>query len=440
MPLTTPIGAVLTSTGTDDCRNMAGGAHPIRLPDAGTLGRGDSVVPRLAGALIPRVPQLVEELVAVARERDVRYFADVPVSDIRRSVREHALGFLRYVVELPAPQAELLAVPMAWGRCRAQEGVAMESMLRMYRLGTQFLWEKLFDEARAESPEELQRLLDESGLVWEVLDSYSSALVEGYRAAESDAHRRDSARRDALFDALVEGRGVEPAVAAEARAAFGLPARGRFVVVAMDARASTPAPIWFPALPSHSVQAVWRLRADRVVGVLELGRTPMRQLVDQLSGGPRHRVGISSEVDGLADIATAFHCAETALQTLRAGSDGVAAFDDRLLEAFVVTSPHVAERLAHRALGGLLECVPEERSLLLDTLDSWFHCGCSAARAAEELHCHRNTVLNRLRRIEALTGAPLDDDRHRLACRMALVAVHTLPQATTSRPGVAGTA
>ncbi|WP_438297461.1 PucR family transcriptional regulator [Streptomyces sp. HUAS TT7] len=426
MPLSTPMGAVLPGTGKGVRRDTSGGTQPLR-----TLGRGDSVVPRLAGALIPRVPQLVDELVEVARERDVRYFADVPVADIRRSVREHALGFLRCVVDVPAPQGDPLAVPMAWGHCRAQEGVAMEAMLRMYRLGTQFLWEKLFDEARAQSSETLQRLLDESALVWEVLDSYSSALVEGYRAAESDARRQDSARRDALFDALVEGRGVEPLVAAEARAAFGLPSRGRFVVVAMDAGAA-PEPTRFPVLPSHSVQAIWRLRAGQVVGVLELGRTPMRRLVDELSAGrPGQRVGISSEVDGLADLAAAFRCAETALQTLPCGSVGVAAFDDRLLEAFVVTSPHVAERLAQRTLGGLLDCVPEERTLLLDTLDSWFHCGCSAARAAEELHCHRNTVLNRLRRIEALTGAPLDDDRHRLACRMALVAVHTLPQAAT---------
>ncbi|MFD1276768.1 helix-turn-helix domain-containing protein [Streptomyces kaempferi] len=34
----------------------------------------------------------------------------------------------------------------------------------------------------------------------------------------------------------------------------------------------------------------------------------------------------------------------------------------------------------------------------------WFANGGSTTRAAEHLHCHRNTVLYRLRRITELTG------------------------------------
>ncbi|MDJ0345776.1 helix-turn-helix domain-containing protein [Streptomyces sp. H10-C2] len=313
----------------------------------------------------------------------------------------------------------------------------MESLLRVHRLATQLLWEKLFDEARALSPEVLQRLLDESGPVWEALDSYSQAFVEGHRVAEAETQRRSTERRETLIDALIEGRGVEPVVAAEAQVTLGLPARGRFVVIAVAVEA---APVtggehdgagdWSGtlralrhALPSHAVPAVWRSRADRHIGLLELGSTPLGRLVEGLAAGTGRRVGISCEVGGLADIATAYHCAETALQTLPPATEGVASFDDHLLEALVVTSPHVAQRLAHHTFGRLLDCPHEERDLLLATLDAWFRCGCSAARAADELHCHRNTVLNRLRRIETLTGSMLDDDRHQLACRMALVAV-----------------
>ncbi|MFI9724086.1 PucR family transcriptional regulator [Streptomyces sp. NPDC052396] len=411
---------------TEGAERTRGGAQPIPLPAPQPLDPAHSVVPALARALIRRVPQLVEELLVLAEEREVRYLGQVPADDLRRSVREHVLGFLRFITDRSAAQGDPLAVPLAWGHCRAREGVPVESMLRLHRLATQLLWEKLFDEARADSPGTLQRLLDESGPVWEVLDSYSSALVAGYRSAETDARRRDAARRDALFDALLEGRGVEPAVAAEARVTLGLPTRGRFVVMALDAGGGDPGRALAGALPAHSVRAVWGLRADREVGVLELGRTELRRLVDGLSAATGRRVGVSGEVGGLAELAAAYHFAETALRTLPPGTTGAAAFDDRLLEAFVVTSPQVARRLAQRALGGLLECAQEERGLLLATLDSWFHCGCSAARAAEELHCHRNTVLNRLRRIESLTGRPLDDDRHQLACRMALVVVHTL--------------
>ncbi|MDF3287681.1 PucR family transcriptional regulator [Streptomyces silvisoli] len=399
----------------------------IHLPSTRPLGGHDSVVPALAEALIRQAPQLIEQLVELAAGRDVEHVQQLPPADIRRSLREHVLGFLRFLADKPVPADDPLTVPMAWGHHRAQEGVALESMLRVHRLATQLLWEKLFDEARARSPEVLQRLLDESGPVWDVLDSYSLALVKGYRSAELTARREDAARRDALFDALIEGRGVEPAVAAEARVTLGLPTRGRFVVVAVDADAGGSFRTLSAALPARSVQAVWRLRSDREIGVLELGRTALPRLVEWLSAGAGQRVGVSGEVDSLADIATAYHFAETALQTLRYGATGVAAFDDRLLEAFVVTSPNVAQRLTQRAFGHLLDCAPEERDVLLTTMDAWFRSGCSAAKAAQRLHCHRNTVLNRLRRVESLTGHSLDDDRHQLACQMALVAVNTLP-------------
>ena len=54
---------------------------------------------------------------------------------------------------------------------------------------------------------------------------------------------------------------------------------------------------------------------------------------------------------------------------------------------------------------------PHDATDLLATLDSFVDTG-SAALTATRLHCHRNTVLNRLRRIRDLTGldvaAPAD--------------------------------
>ncbi|MCP9953498.1 PucR family transcriptional regulator [Actinomadura madurae] len=50
---------------------------------------------------------------------------------------------------------------------------------------------------------------------------------------------------------------------------------------------------------------------------------------------------------------------------------------------------------------------PGFRDALLATLETWLECEGSAARAADRLFCHRNTVLNRLRKIEQLTGRTL---------------------------------
>jgi DNA-binding PucR family transcriptional regulator len=45
--------------------------------------------------------------------------------------------------------------------------------------------------------------------------------------------------------------------------------------------------------------------------------------------------------------------------------------------------------------------------MLLDTLEAWLDAGGSAQGAATSLYCHRNTVLNRLRRLERLTQRSL---------------------------------
>ena len=66
-----------------------------------------------------------------------------------------------------------------------------------------------------------------------------------------------------------------------------------------------------------------------------------------------------------------------------------------------------------------------ESGVLLGTLEAWVRSNGSATRTAAEVHCHRNTVLNRLRRVEQLTGrrspadfVPVDLDLALRAWRM----------------------
>ncbi|MET9677575.1 helix-turn-helix domain-containing protein [Streptomyces sp. NPDC006482] len=68
-------------------------------------------------------------------------------------------------------------------------------------------------------------------------------------------------------------------------------------------------------------------------------------------------------------------------------------------------------------LGPALEADPTERDHLLATLATlatlaaWLDCQGSTETAGKRLYCHRNTVLNRLRRLERLTGRLLSPPR-----------------------------
>ncbi|MFE6183280.1 helix-turn-helix domain-containing protein, partial [Streptomyces sp. NPDC056465] len=62
-------------------------------------------------------------------------------------------------------------------------------------------------------------------------------------------------------------------------------------------------------------------------------------------------------------------------------------------------------------LGPLDRLDPADRDVIVETLTAWLDADGSAQRAGARLYCHRNTVLNRLRRFEQLTGRCLTRPR-----------------------------
>ncbi|MFD4138024.1 PucR family transcriptional regulator [Streptomyces sp. NPDC058572] len=133
------------------------------------------------------------------------------------------------------------------------------------------------------------------------------------------------------------------------------------------------------------------------------------------------RVGVSSAVTGLAAVGDARRLAGTALRACPRGG-GVVLLDDHLPAALVVSSPALGTALAERVLGPLDGVDPADRELLVETLTVWLDEDGSAQRAAARLYCHRNTVLNRLRRFEQLTGRLLSRPSDAVEVSLALAA------------------
>ncbi len=144
------------------------------------------------------------------------------------------------------------------------------------------------------------------------------------------------------------------------------------------------------------------------------------------------RIGIGNPVEGLAAVGEARRLADTALRICPAAG-GTVRLADHLPAALVVSSPELGRALADKVLGPLLGLEPADREVLLDTLTTWLACDGSAQRAGERLYCHRNTVLNRLRRCEQLTGRSLARPSDVVEVSLALTARALL----RDRPGAA---
>ncbi|MEW2067205.1 helix-turn-helix domain-containing protein [Streptomyces sp. NPDC007346] len=255
-------------------------------------------------------------------------------------------------------------------------------------------------------------------------------------------------RAGALLGPLLAGS-AQPHQVRRAARGLGLPERGRYAVVVPGANApvgrgpaasvpdgtapvaSAPggtaavgrAPV--ATVPAASVPdpegARWCWCGE--VGVVLLGPEGLAGPVARLAEAGAGPVGVSPVVGGLAELGLARRLAGAALLACGPGTREIVALDERLPTALVASAPELSARLLTEVFGPLLVLAPAERALLMGTLEAWLECGGSVGRAAVRLRCHRNTVFNRLRRLERLTSRSLSHPRELVETVLALEAL-----------------
>lgn len=382
----------------------------------------------LAKGVLADLEAMTDRLVDAIVAEDPSYgLGRTSREDLRRSCHDNLERILQTLTG-ESTAADVFDAPHATGHRRAEQGMPLESVLHAYRLGHRIIWDSLVAQAR--DADAVAGLVEAASHVWELVDSFSSAVGSAYRETERMLHRRDDRRRDAVVDALLEGRGRERAVAADAAAALDLPEHGKYAVLVVAGTESGRQV--GDVLAVRGLRTAWRNRADREIALISLGRTTLPEVVSALDRLVGLRAGLSPVVEGLAEVDAAHRLADTALRALPPAEGGVSELDSRLPAALLVTAPDLSGRLVDRALGGVLALDEDERDLLLQTLAAWLATGGSAGQTATRLYCHRNTVLNRLRRLESLTGRSVERVDHLVEWSLALLAREVLPPDTSS--------
>ncbi|MGW0853986.1 helix-turn-helix domain-containing protein [Streptomyces sp. NPDC002690] len=233
----------------------------------------------------------------------------------------------------------------------------------------------------------------------------------------------DEGERDLLVDLLTGP--VTPELAGRAAAALDLPEHGRYAVVALPSGTDRG---WGTGPRVDRDRLLWHPGPERDLGVVALGDREPVWLARRLNELRAGRGGIGPAVEGLAALPTARRLAEVALLACPPGGTTVVALERCLPAALVASQPELADHLVRGVLGPLLTLPEAERDVLVGTLDAWLECGGSAGRAAVRLYCHRNTVLNRLRRLERLTARSLSWPRELVELTLALDALRLAPR------------
>jgi hypothetical protein len=319
---------------------------------------------------------------------------------------------LRWLINGTAPDEYIRSELHELLRARAIAGQPMEDSILVYRRGARLLWEALLDLAK---DEDRTVLVAQAGTVWGHLEGYIDLIVDVFAEAYADQGDLPSTAGDrrarSLFDRLC------------AQLPVTIEDRDRATRLGFDLAA--------PHCP-FAAQLAWgtaagyadlasRLRAAGALAFTEgtrvTGLTPPRFSWTTFLNDPRL---VLAQDPPVARPRLAAATEELrALVAIAAGSGrrgGVRA-EDFLPELLLATSPDVANRTVQRVFGPLEQAGATD---LADTLRCLAASGFDSGAAAAALVVHRNTLLNRIARVEKLTRLSLKEQRDRTLVLLAV--------------------
>ncbi|WP_410870053.1 PucR family transcriptional regulator [Nocardia sp. A7] len=378
-----------------------------------------------AEQLLDSVEAMAEELVARIAGAD-RSYADPGLLTAEELQQACLANLTAIITALSGTEPPRLQTARAVGRLKAERGVPIAALLHAYRLGGRLAWEELT--ARSGGPGD-PRLHDLATELWELIDTFSDAAVEAYRETEIMLAHVDAQAQSRLIRTLFDDHSDNPAHTMTALRRLGLAEHGTFAVVSIettDPGATLPGRL-DGALKDLGARSVWDSQIDSHTGLLSSATPPaIERAAAALAELVAGRIGISTPFTSPTAIPGALTEARLAARSVRPGGHTVVRFGSEPVAHLLVTVPEASRRATTQILGPVLRLPAPERDDLIAALDAWYRCRGSTAAAAEELHCHRNTVRYRLRKIRDLTGRDTADPVHSAELHLALQAVTLL--------------
>ena len=366
-------------------------------PDAHSDADAGAAWTRTVARVRRRVPELASAFLA-RLDTDGHYAVQPVTREDLRATAEASLALLVDQLDRTDGRIELGDLPDRLGRHRARQGVDLDDLVRAVRLDFPVLWSALLEHS-----DEPAVLAPRADRLWAVVDAYAHEVHVAFLSEQAvlAEQQRDDERR--LLDLLFRPGPADEHREARLAAGLGVRADGRFTVCA--------------ALADHA--ATLRGRAARTGGVhlrdVEFGVAAFwpgeapgaARLRERLTAGVA--CVVDDDVAGLGAVRGAVSAVVRMAHLLP--PDAAGPREPRAMWPLVARralDDHAG--LAGTLLAGLDAARPGEVAQLRATALAYLDTG-SVSEVAGALYCHRNTVLNRLRRFGRLTGLDLTRPR-----------------------------
>ncbi|WP_059008948.1 PucR family transcriptional regulator [Streptomyces specialis] len=407
--------------------------------------------------LIERVAgQILDDVDALLPEIDRAIFKVAPVladdptlaAESRASSRANVLRWLTAMRRHPGeqPSDDPLPETLDLARTLLRRGVDLQALVQSYRAGVYVAWRQWMDVAVA-TVEDRGALVDllqaSSALMFGYVDDMLGAVLARMEEERAGLLTGALARRAETVRLLLDGAPIS-AERAGRRLDHDLAARHLAAVLwteppgdahgvleqaatALAVAAHARRPLMLPA----GASALWAWIAVRE----DPDWAALRAALEE-AAPPEVRVVLGPPRAGIAGFRRS-HAAAVAAQRLLAGVPGgqrLTAHHEVEVAALVGRDEEQMREFVASALGPLSGQDPA-LGPLRDTVRVYLEEGGNAPRAAQRLLTHRNTVLHRVARAEALLGHPVAE--RRLALSLALELVHRLGDRALPPPGPA---
>jgi hypothetical protein len=403
---------------------MAGVAHPAVTRSA---------VQELAAGLLPSTSELARGMAdhLAAAIPEIAAIDDAHVrAELLASTEANVGQLLRLLAHgARADDATIPPEALQFLRGNVQRGIALPTLLRSYRLGHAWLWER-WSQALQQSVDDSGELAagqdQSSAFMFAYIDRLSDAVVEEFGTERERMMRGAQQLRAETVRAILAGEATD-AEAASLRLGYDL--RRRHVAMRVSSTASEVS-----GLERAVREAAAALGAGEPL-VVPSGAarfdvwwgsfdSPALDALERYEPPPGVVVAVGRPAPGVAGFRRSH---AEALQAARirslAGDAGCAVTTYARVELVSLLASDLPRARAFVAEQlGPLAATAEPAQRLRDTVLAFLGAGGSATRVARELYIHQNTVAYRVKKAEELLGRRVTDRPIELICALTLVA------------------